>query len=83
MRLSQLPIGATAVVRSVAPGPGREGRRLLEIGFLPGTAVRAERRAPLGDPTVYELRSTRLALRRAGAELVEVDLLDDPTGRGA
>ncbi len=81
MRLSQLPVGAEGIVRSVASGADGQGRRLLEVGFVPGTRVRVERRAPLGDPTVFTIRSTRLALRRSGADLVEVDLLDGaPTG---
>ena len=78
MRLSELPVGAEAVVRGVDPGHAGEGRRLQEIGFVPGTRVRVERRAPLGDPTVFEIRSTRLALRRRGAELVEVELRAEP-----
>ena len=73
MRLSELPVGSVAIVRSVDPGPSGEGRRLQEIGFVPGTLVRVERRAPMGDPTVFEIRSTRLALRRRGAALVEVE----------
>lgn len=77
MRLSQLPVGSGAVIRSVDPGRAGEGRRLQEVGFVPGTVVRAERRAPLGDPTVYEIRSTRLALRREGADLVQVDPIVD------
>ena len=50
------------------------GRRLLELGFRPGTALRVIRRAPLGDPTTYELRGSRFCLRRAEAERVEVAL---------
>ena len=75
MRLSELKVGSEAVVRSVDPGTAGEGRRLQEVGFVPGTRVRVERRAPLGDPTVYEIRSTRWALRRAGASLVEVEVV--------
>lgn len=76
MRLSEVPIGAVARVVAVAPGAAGEGRRLVEVGFVPGTTVRVERRAPLGDPIVFEIRSTRLALRRAGADLVEVEPID-------
>jgi len=82
MRLSQLPVGSEAIVRSVDRGLVGEGRRLQEVGLVPGAHVRAERRAPMGDPTVYEFRSTRLALRRAGADLVEVDPLDDDDDAG-
>jgi len=48
------------------------GRRLLDLGFLPDTAVRVLRRAPLGDPVVYELRGYRVCLRRVDAAFVRV-----------
>ena len=48
------------------------GRRLLDLGFLPQTPVRALRRAPLGDPVVYELRGYRICLRRSDAARVRV-----------
>lgn len=47
-------------------------RRLLDLGFVPGTHVVVVRRAPLGDPTLYELRGTQLCLRRSEAERVQV-----------
>ena len=31
--------------------------RLMALGFVPGTRVRVRRRAPLGDPTEYEVRA--------------------------
>ncbi|MCP3935031.1 MAG: ferrous iron transport protein A [Actinomycetia bacterium] len=79
-RLSQLPTGSHAVVLGVDQGPSGEGRRLQEIGFVPGTPVIVERKAPLGDPIVFEVRSTRLALRRRAADLIEVELTGEPTG---
>lgn len=48
------------------------GRRLLDLGFLPGTSLRVVRRAPLGDPVVYELRGYRVCLRREDAQRVRV-----------
>ena len=48
------------------------GRRLLDLGFLPETRVRVLRRAPLGDPVVYELRGYRICLRRTDARRVRV-----------
>ena len=47
-------------------------RRIGDLGFLPETPVRALRRAPLGDPTVYELRGYRVCLRREDAVCVRV-----------
>ena len=51
---------------------GPIGRRLLELGLLPGTPIRALRQAPLGDPGVYELRGYRLCLRRTESDRVQV-----------
>lgn len=69
--LSQLAPGESAEVRAV-DGKGPIGRRLLELGFRPGTRLRVIRRAPLGDPTTYELRGSRFCLRRAEAERIAV-----------
>lgn len=69
--LAELAPGEGAVVLTVdvsAP----IGRRLQDLGFLPGTPVRTIRQAPLGDPVVYELRGTRLCLRRSEARLIRV-----------
>ena len=73
--LASLRPGACGLVESVdASTP--VGRRLADLGFLPGTQVRVLRRAPLGDPIVYELRGYRLCLRRAEAARVLVVPVD-------
>jgi ferrous iron transport protein A len=69
--LASLEPGQRAEVRAV-DGGSPIGRRLLDLGFRPGTPLRVIRRAPLGDPTTYELRGSRFCLRRAEAERVEV-----------
>jgi ferrous iron transport protein A len=74
--LSQCPIGTSVVVRQVAAGSDGRGLRLEDLGFLVGTVVGVERRAALGDPTIYELRGMRIALRKADAVLVEVSLVE-------
>lgn len=70
VRLAELTPGSRAEVESVDGGP--LARRLLDLGFVPRTQVLVVRRAPLGDPTEYELRGTRLCLRRAEAARVRV-----------
>lgn len=71
LRLDELEVGSAGDIVAVdAPGP--VGTRLRDLGFLPGTRVEVERRAPLGDPTVYVLRGTRLCLRSAEAHGIEV-----------
>lgn len=69
--LADLSTGASAVIASLDVS-GPVGRRLGDLGFVPGTAVSVVRRAPLGDPTLYALRGTEIALRRAEAERVRV-----------
>lgn len=74
--LADLATGASAVVETLdASGP--VGRRLGDLGFVPGTAITAVRRAPLGDPTLYALRGTEIALRREEARRVRVRIADD------
>ena len=69
--LADLEPGADARVEAVDAGTPI-GKRLLDLGFVPGTAVRVLRRAPLGDPVEYELRGYRLCLRRTEARRVRV-----------
>ncbi len=70
--LAELEPGAGARVTAV-DGGSAIGRRLLDLGFVPGTEVRVVRRAPLGDPIEYELRGYRLCLRRSEALRVQVE----------
>ena len=46
--------------------------------MLPGTRIRVIRRAPMGDPVVYELRGYRLCLRRTEAAHVFVRIAPKP-----
>jgi ferrous iron transport protein A len=71
LRLADLEPGAGAIVARVV-GESGLAERLLDLGFLPGTPVRVVRRAPLGDPTLYELRGYRLCLRRAEGMRIRV-----------
>ena len=69
--LAELPPGARARVERVESACPIASR-LLDLGFTPGTAIRVLRRAPLGDPCVYELRGMRLCLRRSEAHWIRV-----------
>ncbi len=69
--LSELAPGATGVVTAVL-GDDAVANRLRDLGFLPGTPVCVRRRAPLGDPTEYELRGTHLCLRASEGARIRV-----------
>jgi ferrous iron transport protein A len=80
LTLARLPVGASARVTAIDDASAVAGR-LHDLGFVPGTAVRSIRRAPLGDPTLYEVRGAQLCLRRTEAECVRVDPIDSPPGQ--
>ncbi len=69
--LSSLAPGRRATVLGVDSSTP-EGRRLLELGFLPETTIRVVRRAPLGDPIAFYLRGGQICLRRSEAALIRV-----------
>jgi len=69
--LATLPTHASAAVTAIR-GEGGLRRRLLELGLVPGVAVKLLRRAPLGDPLVIQVRGYDLSLRKVEADQVEV-----------
>jgi ferrous iron transport protein A len=73
--LSELPIGTTGRVTGLTAG-GNTRRRLLDLGLVPGTPVKAVRRSAFGDPTAFLIRGTTLALRSEEAK--EILVRQDP-----
>lgn len=69
--LDVLKPGQTGRVTTLT-GPESLRRRLLEIGFVPGSEVAYIMPTPFGDPLVFSLRGTSLALRRAEARCVHI-----------
>ena len=71
--LSGLRPGERAKVLGLSPAcRGAERRRLLDLGFVAGTAVEVEMVSPAGDPTAYRVRGTVIALRREQAGLIRI-----------
>lgn len=71
--LADLQPGQEAVLNHLAvEEPLRQ--RLLDLGFVPGTTVRALGKSPLGDPLAFAVRQTVIALRRADARRILVTL---------
>ena len=54
--------------------PGDDARRLMELGFVPGTRVTAGLSAPSGDPRVFQVDGSEIALRRETARRLRVRL---------
>lgn len=62
IRLSDLRDGEAATIEEIDL-PHDLAHRLMELGFLPGARVEAARSAPGGDPRVYRVDGTEIALR--------------------
>jgi Fe2+ transport system protein FeoA len=52
--------------------PVDDARRLMELGFVPGTQITAGRSAPGGDPQVFQVDGSEIALRRETARRLTV-----------
>jgi ferrous iron transport protein A len=52
--------------------PGEDALRLMELGFLPGATVTAGLSAPGGDPRVFQVDGSEIALRRETAKRLKV-----------
>ncbi len=72
MTLSELTVGASAVVREF-PKAGSAFLRLREMGLLAGTRITLIRTAPLGDPLEIKVRGYHLTLRKSEADHVVVE----------
>ena len=71
MLLSDLHTGERAVIAKVS-GHGSFRKRLIEMGFIRGKAVRVVLNAPLKDPIEYEILGYKVSLRREEASKIEV-----------
>jgi Fe2+ transport system protein FeoA len=69
--LVDLRKGDAAVVHTIDL-PTDDARRLMEMGFLPGTRVVAGNSAPGGDPRVFQVDGSEIALRRETAKMLKV-----------
>ena len=70
--LKDVRIGETATVVRIH-GEGAIKRRIMDMGLTRGTAVYVRKVAPLGDPMELTVRGYELSLRKADAEMIEVE----------
>ena len=70
MRLSQLPKGKKAVIKSHEEGDFQ--LTLMEMGCIPGEAVWIEMIAPMGDPLAIQIAGYYLSIRKQDADKIWV-----------
>ena len=71
MTLRNVGVGQTVTVSKIT-GLGAIKRRIMDMGLTKGTSVYVRKVAPLGDPIEVTVRGYELSLRKADAELIEV-----------
>ncbi len=70
--LRQVNVGETVKVVKLH-GEGAVKRRIMDMGLTKGVAVHIRKVAPLGDPIEVTVRGYELSLRKADAEMIEVE----------
>ena len=70
--LRQANIGDTVKVVRLH-GEGAVKRRIMDMGITRGVEVYVRKLAPLGDPVEVNVRDYELSLRKADAEMIEVE----------
>lgn len=70
--LRDVPVGGNAKVVKLY-GEGAVKRRIMDMGVTKGVDVHVRKVAPLGDPIEVSVRGYELSIRKADAEMIEVE----------
>ena len=63
-------VGTVAAVN----GTGNVKHRLVDMGVVPGTAVRVMKYAPLADPVEIKVKNFELSLRISEAQMIDIEV---------
>lgn len=72
MTLRDIAKGQTVKVKKIS-GEGPVKRRIMDMGITKGISVYIRKVAPLGDPVEVTVRGYELSIRKADAEMIEVE----------
>ncbi len=70
--LKDVKVGQTTTVVKLH-GEGAVKRRIMDMGITRGTQLFVRKVAPLGDPMELNVRGYELSVRKADAEMIEVE----------
>jgi ferrous iron transport protein A len=73
VNLRTMSINQRGVITSVKVS-GELGRRIREMGLVPGTEITIKQRAPLNDPVALRVMGGTLTLRNNEADYIEVEV---------
>lgn len=72
VNLRKMAINQSGIIVAVKVG-GELGRRIREMGLVPGTEITIKQRAPLNDPVALRVMDGTLTLRNNEADFIEVE----------
>ena len=70
--LKGIPCGQTVTVVKLH-GEGAVKRRIMDMGITKGVEIHIRKVAPLGDPVEVTVRGYELSIRKADAEMIEIE----------
>jgi len=73
INLRHMKKGQTGVITAITIG-GELGRRIREMGLVPGTEITVQGRAPLYDPVAIRVLDSTLSLRNNEADHISVEV---------
>ena len=73
MTLKEVKPGTTVLVTKVS-GEGAIKRRIMDMGITKGIEIYVRKVVPLGDPVEVTVRGYELSVRKADAELIDVEV---------
>ncbi|WP_028582945.1 FeoA family protein [Desulfogranum mediterraneum] len=73
INLRKMSINQSGTITSVK-ATGELGRRIREMGLVPGTRITIKQRAPLNDPVALRVMDSTLTLRNNEADFIEVEI---------
>ncbi len=75
--LADLKVGESAILAELELSPP-VAEHLMNLGFVPGLVVKVLRSGPGGDPRVYRVDGTEVAMRRDLSRHIHVELIGAP-----
>jgi ferrous iron transport protein A len=71
--MRQMKDNQSATIKAVKAN-GEMGRRIRDMGLIPGTKIKIQGRAPLKDPVALRVMGFTLTLRNSEADFIEVEV---------
>ena len=73
LNLRQMQVNQSGTISTIK-ATGELGRRIRDLGLVPGTRIRVQGRAPLYDPVALRVMGCTLTLRNNEADYIEVEV---------